>query len=211
MEKDLERLKQNSSCYWFGDGLSDIVIGSLFFVTGGLTLLQGLLKPGSALYGFYGVLVFIVIIVGTPLSRRLIRTLKEHFTYPRTGYVAYKPPTSLQRIISLAWGILIAVIVLLLVIASSLLQITWLPFILGVILAGILFLTGYRNAVFRYQLMAAGVAAIGFLLSLLGPPEWLSVGSVLSSTGLMLFFSGLITLLRYLRKTQPTGEAVDDS
>jgi hypothetical protein len=211
MDKELDRFKKDTIRYWFEDGLSDIVIGSLFFIVGGLTVLQGLLEPGSALTGFYGMLIFVVILAGTPLSRRLIRTLKERFTYPRTGYIAYKAPSSLQRIVSLILAIIFSIIVLLLVIASSLSQITWLPTILGIMLAAILSLIGYRNAVIRYQLMAVGVAGIGFLLSLFNAVEWLSIGIMLSSCGLALMLSGLITLFRYLHNTQPDHGAADGS
>jgi hypothetical protein len=211
MDKDLMGIQQKTIRYWFEDGLSEIIIGSLFFIVGAITLLQGLLVPGSNLYRFLGLLTFLVIPAGTLSSRWLIRIMKERLTYPRTGYVAYKPPTAIQRTVSLISGIVITVIILLLVILSSQMSIRWIPLILGFMMAGFLFLTGLRTGLLKYQLMAIGFVVIGFLLSFLNIQEWLSIGIMLSSLGLMFLLSGLIALIHYLRNTQPCSEIADGS
>jgi hypothetical protein len=211
MDKDLMGIQQNTLRYWFEDGLSEIIIGSLFFIVGAIALLQGLLMPGSNLYRFLGLLTFLVITAGTFSSRWLIRNLKERLTYPRTGYVAYKPPTSIQRTASLISGIVITVIILSLVILSSQMSIRWIPLILGFMMAVFLFVTGLRAGLLKYQLMAIGSVVIGFLLSILCFQDWLSIGIMLSSLGLMFLLSGLIALIHYLRNTQPFSETADGS
>lgn len=207
MEKDLASIKQKSFRYWFEDGLSDIVIGILFIIIGILNLIQGFLEPGSALAGWYGLVVPVAIIAGVLVSRRLIKTLKEHFTYPRTGYISYRKSSSLQNILSVIFGVSVALIVAVLWRASPRTSLIWTPLILGFILAGFLFLIGLRSAMVRYQIIAIPVVIIGLLLSTLSIPEWESTGIILSSMGLMLIFSGIIVLVRYLRSTQPRLEA----
>jgi hypothetical protein len=211
MDKDLMGIQQKTLRYWFEDGLSEIVIGSLFFIVGAITLLQGLLMPGSNLYRFLGLLTFLVITAGTLSSRWLIRILKERLTYPRTGYVAYKPPTTIQRTVSLISGIVITIIILLLVILSSQMSIRWIPLILGFMMAGFLFVTGLRTGLLKYQFMAIGFVVIGLLLSFLNIQEWLSIGIMLSSLGLMFLLSGLIALIHYVHNTQPSSEIADGS
>jgi hypothetical protein len=211
MDKDLMGIQQKTLRYWFEDGLSEIVIGTLFFIVGAITLLQGLLMPGSNLYRFLGLLIFLVITAGTLSSRWLIRMLKERLTYPRTGYVAYKPPTTIQRTVSLISGIVITIIILLLVILSSQMSIRWIPLILGFMMAGFLFVTGLRTALLKYQFMAIGFVVIGLLLSFLNIKEWLSIGIMLCSLGLMFLLSGLIALIHYVRNTQPCSEIADGS
>lgn len=209
MNKDLIGIQQKTFRYWFEDGLIEIVIGSLFLIIGAITLLQGLFETGSIVYRLLGLLIFIVITVGTLSARMLIRILKEHLTYPRTGYIAYIPPTTGQRIVSVISGIIVAIIILLLVILSSQLTLRWLPLILGFMLAGFLFLTGVRIALVKYQLMATGCVVIGVLLSILTLPDWLGIGIILSSLGLMFLISGIIALIHYLQSTQISREVID--
>lgn len=210
MDNDLIRIKQSSLRYWFEDGISEIVIGALFAVIGIFNLLQELLEPGSMVSGLSGLILIFLVTFGILLSRRLIKTFKERLTYPRTGYVAYKKSTPLQRVLSAALGISFAMIVIWLARGSSQISVIWTPLILGFSLAGFMIIIGFRTGLLRYQVMAILILISGVVLSISGIPDSLLTGMMFSFQGLMLILSGIITLVSYLAQSQPLHGDVQD-
>jgi hypothetical protein len=159
-----------------------------------------------------------------------IKAIKNHITYPRTGFVAYR---TCNRI----WTAIIASVVSALSVAGLVLAAhSHRHIAMPVFFIGLLFAAGYAfgiawsggvNALFRWKWVVVLAQVIGSLLIALLPedltaalsggsslPAWFSASSVgafllwLMLYGTLLLISGAISFWLYLRHTQaPAKEA----
>ncbi|MEZ0395316.1 MAG: hypothetical protein ABWK53_02605 [Anaerolineales bacterium] len=188
--------------YWYVDGSYEIGLGllclllSLYFLTE--KLLEG--SRFSALVDGGLVLVFAL---GILLVNWLTRRIKEGVTYPRTGYVAYRRPAALPRLVRL---LLLAVISGLVAAAIALLVtrpfagLDVMPLVSGLLLAFVFAILAWRSSVPRFYLLAVFSALAGLGLAFSGLGNYLALSAYYAAIGLALILSGLLTLLGYLRQ-----------
>ena len=107
MKDSIDQVAQRARSYWYVDGLNEVAFGGLCLLLGiyfqfqdslkNPSLPQQMLEAGLALF-----------IIGIALMlHKLVNFLKERLTFPRSGYVSYRRPSTIRR---LATGLLAAAI-----------------------------------------------------------------------------------------------------
>lgn len=110
----LDQARQRALRYWVEDGIPDLYIGSLLLLFVGLRLLarwaDAHRQATLTAAGLFGSLA--VILAGSLWGRFIIDAVKQRVTYPRTGYVAYAPPSREERRKSLLFTLLFALLLI---------------------------------------------------------------------------------------------------
>ena len=208
MNKSIKEIKLAAFRYWFEDGLSEIVVGTLFLLIGLLIQAETLILPGSFLAGTSGLASFILVVVGVWLARRVIRSLKERLTYPRTGYVDYHKGHPVPRVLTPVIGAFIAAILVWLIKTYPQTSPVWIPLFQGIVLAIFLLVIGLRSGLVRFHILALITLLFSLGLSQLTNRETVTVGITFAAFGLGLTLSGLIALRRYLQGTRAQQEVI---
>jgi MFS family permease len=200
MNTDLEQYRERAKKYWFMDGLVEIGTGLLCFLLAIVFEIENLFNQSP----FRDVSFFILALLGALAVRRLIQRVKEHSTYPRTGYVSNKKDPVNKKVVLFA----IAFTAVLL-----LLQIYWLvfhpipieegPLIGGLIFAFIFTLIAYQMSLPRFNLYAILSLVIGSMLSLVGFTDLAGAAILSALIGIILVISGGITHRSYLQYNSP--------
>jgi hypothetical protein len=95
---DMERRAQR---YWAIDGLPEVMMGLLWIVWGGAFLVGQTLPRGPA-WNVYWTFTPATLAVSGVATVWAIKRLKARITFPRTGYVEWKEPTTVQRLTTAA-------------------------------------------------------------------------------------------------------------
>lgn len=208
MTNDIDKVIRRTHRYWYEDGLAETATGCMFVLCGLFLLMMRFLRPGSPLacivaIGFTGLVAF-----GGLAVSRVVKTVKERVTYPRTGYVSYRHPGSSGRlyIVGASVGIALAVLGIIL---SKVHAPTWLgsiAIVQGLILGAGLLYMGYRLGLTRFYALAFLSVLIGVVVSLNGFDDTLGSAAHFGEMGFVLTASGLFTLRAYLSQTQPPVE-----
>jgi hypothetical protein len=111
---DLTDIERRPQRYWNMDGLPELMMGLLWIVWGGAWLL-GERIPRGGLYNAFWMFVPALLAFSGWAVVWATRALKARITFPRTGYVAWRPPTSSMRLgaaaVSLVTAMILAAIV----------------------------------------------------------------------------------------------------
>src|SRR5215212_191695 len=109
-ENKLNKTYLRTIQYWFEDGIVELGIGSLFLLLGIYFYLQATLE-NKVWVEQLSASFALVFILGWYLIDSFIRSAKERITFPRTGYVAYKPDKSNKKLVRLVLAIVVGVLV----------------------------------------------------------------------------------------------------
>ena len=190
---DLKHVEHNVLRDFFQDGLTDMLFGACFFFL-------GLLLPQHG-----GLVVFPILLLA--FSAPLTMGLKKHFTYPRTGYVAFRQgdpgPVPWFVLGSLVLGLvaLVAVLITAGVIADPGQWYRWMPILLGIWLAGMFLGLGLQVMLARYYVVAGVALAGGPLATLLPLSGKLSnIGLFFAVLGAVILAWGVFAFVRFLRR-----------
>jgi hypothetical protein len=212
MNDDLKEPKLRATQYFYEDGSSELAFG-------GLCLLLAIYFYAQAIYtgSWFAALLsgigILVLIGGGYLANRLVRTLKERLTYPRTGYVSYRPGRKMQR------GVRIAIIfaasalvagLLALFFAGSPDRLDLMPVMAGLVFGAAIAWIGHRAALQRFYLLGLLSLLIGAGVSVSGLSANLDLTIFYGALSLVLFTSGGITLWRYIRHNPASKEGSDE-
>lgn len=193
--------------YWYVDGLSEMAVGVIFLLVGMTDLLALLLPPGPIQSLALAVLQPLVVIGGVLGVRPVVRYLKEHITYPRTGRVRYRQPTpSWRRLLaalSALLGMSLAAAIAWLGKAGGQ---RWLPLVSALIIAFVTAM-GWRLHLVRMLVLAFYIFGVGVVLTIFAPASPLDAILFFGLVGLGWLLSGGWTLWRYLRQTQPPADS----
>jgi hypothetical protein len=190
---NLKQVERNLLRNFSQDGLTEMLFGACFFFL-------GLLLPQHG-----GLVVFPILLLA--FSAPLTMGLKKHFTYPRTGYVAFRQgnpglvPWFVLGSLVLGLVALVAVIIAAGVIADPGQWYRWIPILLGIWLAGAFLGLGLQVRLVRYYVLA-GVALVGGPLAALLPlSEKLgNIGLFFAAVGVVLLAWGVLAFVRFLRR-----------
>jgi hypothetical protein len=185
------------------DGLMEMLLGAFFFFVGLLLRNHG------------GLITFpILLIVFSPL---LVQALKKRFTYPRTGYVAFRQgdpgPIPWFVLGSLVLGLVALVVVLVAagVISDPGRWYRWMPIFFGIWLAGMFLGLGLQVRLLRYYVVAGVALAGGPLAALLSLDGKLAnVGLFFAAVGAVLLACGVVAFVRFLRNHPIPAEGTTD-
>jgi hypothetical protein len=205
MANEIDDIVKRTYRYYYEDGLVEMAIGLLFIAC------------GLVLFAWQGIgsspLMTVLLVVGLPavviggafVVKRLVRDLKQRVTYPRTGYVAYRRGEPSKG----RW--LLPAAALALVIASLFLPETFsrMQIMVGALLVIILGLMGYRLGLRRFYALGVAALLIGAASAVLLADEALGTALTFAGTGLLLFLSGGLVFLSYLRRNRARNDAHD--
>src|SRR5688572_27328907 len=103
--------------YWTVDGLPELMMGLLWIIWGAAWLVgQGL--PQGAVSKIYWTLAPLLLVVTSLAAVWATKKLKARITFPRTGYVEWKPPSRPRQIGGGASAALIACVLVVLLTMS---------------------------------------------------------------------------------------------
>jgi hypothetical protein len=202
--KEINEIIKRTKSYWYVDGFAEIGVGLLLILIILFNHLAGLIQQP--------ILQVILIVVGLPtmivlgsrgLSRVVVK-LKEKYTYPRTGYIAYQAKKGRRRWkrVLLA-GVLGALVGTLTSLLSGSLPIIYQQVFVTVMIAFAYIYIGYSIELKRFYCIAAATLALGAGLILAGVAEMQYLLLFFIGQGLIWIVSGLAALSRYFRSTQP--------
>jgi hypothetical protein len=201
IEQDITRVERRARRYWLEDGLAEVFSGTVFVLVGlylALLTLGPSKGPGAAAL----VAGFPVLVIGPSLIlRKLILAAKDRYVHPRTGYVRLPARTTH------AWstGILAASIAALIALLVNRVPfiVTWIPALLGLVLAVAFLVAGRRTNLTRFPAEGIVVVAAGLALSLQHVDENLAAGLLFAWVGLVMAAVGAVVFRRYLRRSPP--------
>jgi hypothetical protein len=234
----IDSVLKRARAYWFVDGFTEMAAGVFFILLAGILLLQGNVFQASNPSHVLSVvgIISLVKLVGFLVIVLILWWLKDHFTYPRTGFVRGNRLTAAQVLTLLRNAILFLLLPIFGLLIVSVLLATvggilssmpvWFPIGVGTIWAALCILAGEWTGVSRFRVLGilfllAGLA-VGIwqwtaglpVLSALDQPAVQEVvnrglnglGVLVLISGLPLVVSGLVTFLRY-RKANPAPYA----
>jgi hypothetical protein len=194
--------------YQYADGMYEIDTGLDYLILTAFLYATSFLNPNyhsRILELFFLGVCLLIYIGGQMLIDLLIRKMKDHFIYPRSGYVSYpkKADRSWQENM-LGVIIFVAVIMVGVVFLSKFPGAAkWLPALTGLIIALRLSISTFRARLVRFYILGAISIIMGIVMSL-GPIDR-EQGFIfcLALISLIFIISGSITLWTYLHQTRP--------
>ena len=175
----LDSVLKRARGYWFVDGFTEIAAGVFFILLAGILLLQGNVFQASNPSHFLSVMgiISLVKLFGFLVIVLALWWLKDHFTYPRTGFVRGNRLTAAQILTLLRNAILFVLLPIFGLLIVSVLLATmggvlssmpvWFPIGVGSIWAVLCILAGEWTGVTRFR-----VLGILFLLAGLAVGIW---------------------------------------
>lgn len=177
MNEQIEGAIKHVRAYWFVDGFIEMAAGALFVLLGALLLFGGLISPAALSSKFLTVTgeVAAAKVVGLLAAGLILWWLKDHFTYPRTGFVRNARLTGEQVSVLIRNILLFLMVPVLALLAVSLLLTSsgsmlaampvWFP--LGVAIVWAILLAAFAGwtGVGRFRLLAALTLVAGILIA----------------------------------------------
>jgi len=200
---DIKRIERRTVRYGFEDGILEIALGVFAVILGLFFLGSGLAPEKSTARFIFDVGFLPVFLAGYWAARKLAQSLKQHLTYPRTGYLAYKRPEKAKRIkrallAGISAGLIAALATALFTSLPS--RFDWVPAFTGLIFGVTLVVLSLRTGLVRVAIAAVLTAAAGVGLSLAGWAPGLELAAFYGAVGVMALISGLLGLRAYLRR-----------
>lgn len=203
--KSIDKLTKRPIQYWFEDGISELVTGGLFALTGIYFVLQATITHPGWLAAI-SILSVLIIGGGVIVGRMLIAKLKERLVYPRTGYVTY-PKRHSKGKLATTIGTAIAVFATVLLLASTQSTLDWTLLVIGIICGALMLYQAYQTGITRLFIEAVLAVLIGATIAILGAGDMLSSGLFFVIYGLVIIFAGGCALRSYLQKAPPHGQS----
>ena len=225
MNTQLDSVIKRARGYWFVDGFTEMAAGGLFILLAGILLLQGNALQASDPSRFLSMVgeVSVVKLFGFLAVILALWWLKDHFTYPRTGFVRGNRVTTAQILILFRNVILFLLLPIFGLLAVSLLIASvssvlssmpvWFPIGVGLIWAVVCVLAGEWMGLPRFRLLgvmfllaglAVGVWQFGMGLpvfpanvqpGIFQPSVLEIINRTLTSLGFLVLISGVILML----------------
>jgi hypothetical protein len=204
----LKHASQRALRYWYTDGINEIVFGGLCVLLGAYFWAQGALPKDTTLGSMLSAGLVVLVIGGVLLGRYLTSTLKERFTYARTGYIAYPSPSPRRRVLTGLVALFLAMLISALF-AGSPAALQWIPAVSGLFFAAAWLFFGHRVGLVRFYVLAVFSALAGVVLSRAGWNLDVTLAAFYASLGIAILISGSLTLYQYLRHSQPSQMGED--
>jgi hypothetical protein len=197
VKDQIEDVIQRTRRYWNIDGLSELGFGLICLLLGAYFYIQSTLQADTLLFQVLYIFFILIVVGGSLASNRLVSYLKRKFTYPRTGYVAYRqPPRSRRLILGLAAGLISALLVALL--SKTDFRSFWMPVATALLLAATFIFIAYRGSAIRYYLLALCSLALGAVIALVGLKDLLGLAVYYGGMGLVQLLAGGIVFRNFL-------------
>ncbi len=225
MDIQIDAALKRARGYWFIDGFTEMAAGGLFVILAGILLFSGKASQASFPSWFLSVTSEIVIakLIGILVAILILWWLKDHFTYPRTGFVRGKRVTVTQVLVMLRNVILFLFLPILALLAASLIIASafnvlasmpaWFPVGVGLIWGGMYLLAGEWMGLRRFRLLSVMILLTGIAMGIwqftIGLPTFPSnipsgifqpivletIHRTLISLGFLILISGVILMI----------------
>ena len=178
MNVQIDSVMKRARGYWFVDGFTEMTAGGFFILMAGILLFRGSTLQASDPSRFLSVLgeISAAKFFGFVAAILILWWLKDHFTYPRTGFVRGNRITTAQVLITIRNIILFLLLPILGLVAVSLLITStgsvlssmpiWFPIGVGVIWAVLLVLAGEWLGLRRFRLLGVVIFLAGAVVGL---------------------------------------------
>ena len=208
MSENIEQIMQRTRAYWYEDGFAEIAVGGLFALVGGFVYLQSV-TAGTPLVAVISIGMTLLILGGSFLVKRVVNTLKERVTYPRTGYVAYdeKDRAGSGRWFIVGFAFVLAVATLIFRDWVSNAGLEAMSTVAGLLIAAIFGAMGASFRIRRFYIIAVAAVVIGAAASISGLGDVLGMAVFFAMIGMLVVISGVFALTQYLRAAGPPQEA----
>jgi len=224
MNVHIDSVMKRARGYWFVDGFTEMAAGGWFVILAGLLLVSGNAPLASfpAWFLSFAGKIAIAKFVGILAAILILWWLKDHFTYPRTGFVRGKRVTAAQVLITIRNAILFLLLPIFGLLAASLLIASagsvlssmpaWFPIGMGLLWAVLCVLAGEWMGLRRFRLLGAMILLAGMAIGIwqfamglpifpanvgtgiLQPPVLESIDRTMSSIGFLTLISGVILM-----------------
>ncbi|MDK2982403.1 MAG: hypothetical protein PWQ55_2750 [Chloroflexota bacterium] len=205
--KEINETIKRTKRYWYVDGFSEIGIGLLLIVIILFNFLVGQIQTPVLQILLVVVGLPAVIVLGSRGLSRVVVKLKEKYTYPRTGYIAYRTKTGSRRwkrvLLAGTVGLLAGALTSLL---SGSLPLIYEQLFVTVMIACAYTYIGYSIGLKRFYWIAGATIVLGLGLSLARLEEIRYFLTFFVGQGLIWIVSGLLALRQYFGGTQPPLE-----
>lgn len=204
MSHTIQDIQKQTFRYYYQDGLVELAVGILFLVIGLDAWAITSLPAGTPLSIAAWVLLPILTVGGIIGVQRFVKSLKERYVHPRTGYIEYAVQPNRYR-----WWV--SGIALALILAVILLPFDWLQkgsVAGGTILCVVLVTIGYQVSLNRLMILGALSLTLGVGFALSSLSDNASLAAVFSAMGLILCLTGTLVFRKYLAEN-PTPEERD--
>ncbi len=201
-----ENTLNRAYAHWIQDGLYEIGLGILFAGVGTLRAIIHFAGEKSAAYYWLsaGLLVFMIGVAWG--GKRFGEALKARITYPRTGFMAFKPRTYNYKSILVLFifaGVLGGVVGVLATQPNQQEIGGIVPITQGIVGAIVFTYAAQRIEVKRLYYLAVFSLGIGLVIGALGVGVVLGLSFFYLSIGLAMVVSGCVALVKYLRSHEP--------
>jgi hypothetical protein len=205
MKNQIDQAMRRAQRYWHIDGLTEITFAWIFLILGIYFYLSATQPQGTLLSTLIDSSLILFILAGAFISSKLIRYVKEHVTYPRTGFVSYQRKGGANRWIAMGIAMLMGAIVGGLI-DSAPASLNLMSAYTGFFLAIPLLILGFRSGSWRFYLLSVVSLLVGLGLSWAGYGNTLGLSYYYLLLSMALFISGGLTFLNYLHTTTPPEE-----
>jgi hypothetical protein len=207
----LHNAQKRTMQYWYVDGSFEFFFGGICLVLAAYFYANYLLAD-SWLANLLTVLFVLIIIGGGYVVNRLVMTLKERITFPRTGYISFARKTGSSRwrralLVGIVAAIVSAAMTILLMNRSA--NFDWMVAASGLVFGAAVAYLGIRTGMARFFINAAISLVTGIALGFANLPENLGLTGFYGILGLTLLLMGGLSLWQYLRKNPQPAEDSD--
>ena len=173
MNMQIDSAVKRSRGYWFVDGFTEMTVGGFFIILAALLLFGRSASPDTFTSWFLSMAgeVSIVKLIGLLAVILILWWLKDHFTYPRTGFVRGTRITTALILVILRNIILFLLLPILALLAASLLMTSansvlasmpvWFPIALGILWSIFFLLSGEWMGLHRFRILGIVVLLAG--------------------------------------------------
>ncbi len=201
MKDPIKDTMRKTLSYWYVDGLTELATGILLAIVSLLMVALAMLVPDAIANQLSGFGLPILILIGGVVLRRAVSSLKEHLTYPRTGYVACSTSRVERKIWTIAAGIAASVAI---VFISVQFKLDWLAYVAPALMAAVLIGSiGLTYGLHRFYGLAVYTLLLGIPLVALHLADRANLALFLFGCAAGFIVSGALTLRGYLQTTQP--------
>lgn len=191
---------------WLEDGFVELGLGLLLVIVGSLRAMLHFIGTGSLLYYWFAGGLFLLMFAYSIGVGYAINALKARISYPRTGYLKFKPRRrNFKRltIILVLAGVFGALAGFAATAPELRLAAALVPIILSVIWSSGFTYAAWRIGLQRFYVLAVLAVSIGAALALGGVDAVLGVSFFYLGIGLAMLATGSFALALYLRRNEP--------
>lgn len=207
----LQNAQKRAMQYWYVDGTFEFSFGGLCLVLA--AYFYALNAFGNTWIADLASILLMLVVIGSGfLINKVVMTMKERITFPRTGYISFPRKTGSRR-----WGRLLLLgavaaavsVVMVLLLANRPADFDWTVTASGLLFGAVVTYLGFRTGAARFFVNAALSIGLGLSIGFANLADNFGLTAFYGLLGLGMLAVGGFSLWMYLRQNpkQPDGDA----